>query len=195
MNEFLFALTSLFVRPHSSPINQATKTNHRVQLRDQNKHNSKTSPGHKAQPQHSGAQPKQGQEEDNAQPQSPAQRTRRRQKPNKPSIAHERARALSPWSLSIFLSFFLSIYLSFFLSFLPSFLPFFLSSFLSFPFFLPFFLLGTEPSHRVDRVEGRPRGGQEEDKAPPQSPATELTEFRGAQSLDREPSHTAQPQS
>ena len=35
----------------------------------------------------------------------------------------------------------------------------------------------TEPSHRVDRVQGR---GQEEDKTQPQSPATELTEFRGA---------------
>ena len=35
----------------------------------------------------------------------------------------------------------------------------------------------TEPSHRVDRVQGR---GQEEDKAQPQSPATELTESRGA---------------
>ena len=33
----------------------------------------------------------------------------------------------------------------------------------------------TEPSHRVDRVQGR---GQEEDKAWTQSPATELTEFR-----------------
>ena len=59
----------------------------------------------------------------------------------------------------------------------------------------------TEPSHRVDRVQGRgqkedkrrtsedkaqprarPRGGEEEDKAQPQSPATE-------------PSHGAQPQS
>ena len=40
--------------------------------------------------------------------------------------------------------------------------------------------LDTEPSHRVDRVQGR---GQEEDKAQPQRPrggATELTEFRGA---------------
>ena len=50
----------------------------------------------------------------------------------------------------------------------------------------------TEPSHRVDRVQGR---GQEEDKAQPQSPATELTEFRGGQGPATEPSHGAQPQS
>ena len=45
--------------------------------------------------------------------------------------------------------------------------------------------LDTEPSYRVDRVEGR---GHEKDnrrarpghRAPPQSPTTELTEFRGA---------------
>ena len=47
-------------------------------------------------------------------------------------------------------------------------------------------------AHRVDRVEGR---GQEEDKAQPQSPATELTEFRGGQEEDKRrtrPSHRAQ---
>ena len=50
--------------------------------------------------------------------------------------------------------------------------------------------------HRVDRVQGR---GQEEDKAQPQSPATELREFRtatrGGQGPAIEPSHKAQPQS
>ena len=46
--------------------------------------------------------------------------------------------------------------------------------------------LDTEPSHRVDRARprggqgARPRGGQGEDKAQPRSPATELTELRGA---------------
>ena len=74
---------------------------------------------------------------------------------------------------------------------------------------------GHRPSHRVDRVQGRgqeedtepshraqprpqrrtgarPRGGQEEDKAQPQSPATELTEFRGQ---DGQEEDKAQPQS
>ena len=32
----------------------------------------------------------------------------------------------------------------------------------------------------MTEFRGRPRGGREEDKAQPQSPATELTEFRGA---------------
>ena len=55
--------------------------------------------------------------------------------------------------------------------------------------------LDTEPSHGVDRVPGRPRGGQEqEDKAQPQSPATELTEFRGA-AKRRTRGGRAQPQS
>ena len=129
-----------------------------------------------------------------------------------PSIEHERTR--SPCSLSLFLSFF-SFFSFPFLSFpFFSFLSFF--PFLSFPFFLSLFLsfslsrlgarprggqgLDTEPSHRVYRIQ--------EDKAWTQSPATELTEFRGAakrrtrteltefrarprggQGLDTEPSH------
>ena len=72
----------------------------------------------------------------------------------------------------------------------------------------------TQPSHRVDRVQGRGREEREEDKAwtepsrggqeeerpghtQPHSPATELTEFRGArggqgpqpQSPATQPSH------
>ena len=112
MNEFLLALTSLFVRPHSSPVSRATETSHRVQGRGQEEDKRRTRPGHRAQPQSSGAQPRQGQEEDKAQPQSPAQRTRGGQEPSKPSIAHERARSRPALFLSFFLSFFLSLSLS-----------------------------------------------------------------------------------
>ena len=62
--------------------------------------------------------------------------------------------------------------------------------------------LDTEPGAAKRRTRGagarprggqssgaRPRGGQEEDKAQPQSPATELTEFRGAAKRRTRPSH------
>ena len=49
----------------------------------------------------------------------------------------------------------------------------------------------TEPSHRVNRVQGR---DQEEDKAQPQSPTTELTEFKGAAKQKTRSNHKAQPE-
>ena len=80
INEFLSALTSLFVRPHSSPVSRATETSHRVQGRGQDKDKRRTRPGHRAGPQSPATEfrgaaktrTRGGQEEDKAQPQSPA---------------------------------------------------------------------------------------------------------------------------
>ena len=78
INDFLSALTSLFVWPHSSPVSRTTETSHRVQGRCQDKDKRRktrtqsraTEPSHRVQ----GARPRQGQDEDKAQPQSPATR-------------------------------------------------------------------------------------------------------------------------
>ena len=110
INEFLSALTSLFVRPHSSPVSRATETSHRVQGRGQDKDKRRTRPGHRARPQrtrpshraqpqrtrggqgldtepsHRGQGPatepsQKGQEEDKAWTQSPATEDKRRTRP------------------------------------------------------------------------------------------------------------------
>ena len=85
INEFLSALTSLFVRPHSSPVSRATKTSHRVQgaakTRARGGQDPDTEPGHRAQPPSPATKDKRtrpghrahrGQEEDKAWTQSPA---------------------------------------------------------------------------------------------------------------------------
>ena len=51
IDEFWSALTSLFVRPHSSPVSRATQTSHRVQGRGQDKDKRRTRRGHRAGPQ------------------------------------------------------------------------------------------------------------------------------------------------
>ena len=90
INEFLSALTSLFVRPHSSPVSRATETSHRVQGRGQDKDKRRTRPGHRAQPQRRRTRGGQGpatevshrgQEEDKAWTQSPATEDKRRRRP------------------------------------------------------------------------------------------------------------------
>ena len=53
INEFLSALTSLFVRPHSSPVSRDTEPSHRVQGRGQGpatEDKRRTRPGHRARP-------------------------------------------------------------------------------------------------------------------------------------------------
>ena len=70
INEFLSALTSPFVRPHSSPASRATEASHRAQGRGHGKDKRRTRPGHTAQPQR--RRTRRGQEEDKAWTHSPA---------------------------------------------------------------------------------------------------------------------------
>ena len=85
INEFLSALTSQFVRPHSSPLNRATETSHRVEGHGQDKDKRRTRPGHTAQPE----------EEDKK---SPATEDKRRTRPGHSPATEDkrRTRAQSP---------------------------------------------------------------------------------------------------
>ena len=88
INEFLSALTSLFVRPHSSPVSRATETS-RVQGRGQDKDKRRTGPGHRARPQR--RRTRRGQEEEQGPATEPSHRGQKEDK-----VQEDKASTQSP---------------------------------------------------------------------------------------------------